>query len=513
MAVVGLSIPSEIAGVKIPPVSLDDLMNPTRLQELAVELCARTGTHAAGLDGVIEQAERVYNVLDKGCGSVSRTCSTLVATSEAITEIQAEMRPVMPLINAVENPVAAFECLSKESFAACIQVAEHILGLSTVLQSIGDVLKDVRAAFEELAKAAQPIVDKVREVLEDVEVANQFGTAMNLTQALLGVDDFFAHLEALNKELLDIKDILTPFLKDLEHRTFSPEVVDAMVHGKTWQQVVDAIRRFWPAWTQSQELYNTARGFACESLGQSRTAWESFRTCIQSCSDEVPSWLKDVEDPLCDAKEPHAVDVQEAPAGTGALAALLPTNEAGANSLAERCCESAVRLCGVQEAPAGMGALAALLPTSEAGANSPAKRFCESAVRLCGGGARVNPRLLVLLLHLILVLIAGMYTKGFFGVKTVKSVKCVKQLETPVSFECSGEQGFCAAEMQKCFDVNDYDGDGIPDSIDEDDDNDGIPDFKDIDNDGNGIPDMFEKKSEKRDMFVSCVARPHDDEH
>lgn len=251
----------------------------------------------------------------------------------------------MPLFNVVENPVAAFQSLSKESLATCIQVAEHIIGLSTVLKSIGVVLKDVLAAFEELAKAAQPIVDKVKEALE--EVANQFGTAMNLKGALLGVDDFFSHLAVLVQELLDIKGTLTPLLKDLEKGRY----MDIATFGvEKWQQVVDAMRRLWPAWTQSQKLYNTASGFASESIGQSRAAWESFRTCVHACCEEVhagvPSWLSDSEDPLRDAKEPRAVNVQEAPTGTGALAALLPTSEAGANSPFGRCCVSAVRLCG-----------------------------------------------------------------------------------------------------------------------------------------------------------------------
>jgi len=92
------------------------------------------------------------------------------------------------------------------------------------------------------------------------------------------------------------------------------------------------------------------------------------------------------------------------------------------------------------------------------------------------------------------------------------TVKCVKQGDTPFTFECRGEQGFCAFEWKKCLDSEDSDGDGIPDSVDSDDDNDGIPDSKDADDDGDGIPDVKEKKTEKKDLHVACVAFPKRDE-
>ena len=42
--------------------------------------------------------------------------------------------------------------------------------------------------------------------------------------------------------------------------------------------------------------------------------------------------------------------------------------------------------------------------------------------------------------------------------------------------------------------IQDTDGDGIPDYLDDDDDNDGIPDYLDDDADGNGIDDDEEGK-------------------
>jgi len=52
----------------------------------------------------------------------------------------------------------------------------------------------------------------------------------------------------------------------------------------------------------------------------------------------------------------------------------------------------------------------------------------------------------------------------------------------------------------------DTDGDGIPDSIDEDDDNDGIPDYLDEDDDGDGILDLLEGVSDEVSVFDQYFA-------
>jgi len=342
MASLRLPFPSEVAGVAIPPVTPDDVTPATWLKELAVEVAMHAGARAAGSDAAIEQAERVYHVLGKGCSSVRRVLGTLAATADAIAEVQGEMTPVMPLFNAARNPIAAFESLDKDSLATCIRAVEHILNLATVLLSIGDVLKDVGVAFEVLSKAAQPIIDKVNDVLD--EFTDLFVTAMDFQRALHGLEVFSEQLVWLVKELLHIKGVLAPILKDLEQGYLLPSL-DAET-----RKVLDAMHRFGPAWTQNQKLYNIGRFFACESLGKARIAWESFQTCVKSCCDgiqvDVPSWLGDSEDPLRDVIQPQLVAVQVAPGGIDALDVLLPTSELDASSFTASCCHSAVRACG-----------------------------------------------------------------------------------------------------------------------------------------------------------------------
>merc|ERR1719375_2169820 len=102
-----LPIPSEIAGVKIPSVTLGDLSNTSKLEQLAAKTAVDAGAHAAGMDGVVDQAEQVYKILGAGCDRVKGSCSALVAAADSITNIQGEMGPLMPLLRAQEDPVAA----------------------------------------------------------------------------------------------------------------------------------------------------------------------------------------------------------------------------------------------------------------------------------------------------------------------------------------------------------------------------------------------------------------------
>merc|ERR1712032_1619772 len=102
-------------------------------------------------------AEQVYCAFGKGCCSlVGRACGTLGSSSDAIAAIQKQMM-LVPLASSGD-----LADTGDESVTICRDAAESILGLLTVLQSIGDVLEDVRATFEEFAKAVQVIVDKVR---------------------------------------------------------------------------------------------------------------------------------------------------------------------------------------------------------------------------------------------------------------------------------------------------------------------------------------------------------------
>lgn len=61
--------------------------------------------------------------------------------------------------------------------------------------------------------------------------------------------------------------------------------------------------------------------------------------------------------------------------------------------------------------------------------------------------------------------------------------------------------------VEKAEAKRDFDGDGIPDSEDDDDDNDGIPDAEDNDDDNDGIPDDEDDDDNYKDEIWRSVLK------
>lgn len=319
-----LSLPSEIAGVKIPNISVGDLTDVNKLESLATDIAINAGAHAAGLDGALDSAKQVHEVLKQGSEAVGSSCKVMTAGAVSIGNIQKDMQSVMPLLLAKQDPVSAWQNFTKDNFSKCIKVVEHVLSLSNVMDVIGTVLQQVWKAFAALEKSAQPLVDKVKEVLE--EAANMLAKALHMDSAAGGgvVDDFCGKMAGLSKDLGEMKGTLQPILDAWE---LSNWVTVAAFGYQRWHDVVNCMQRFWPVWEQIQSLFNTGRGLGVSALGHSKAAWDEFSSFVEALCDfmkiSVPDWLGKDANPLANIQEPPKVTVERKPPATGLVQKLM----------------------------------------------------------------------------------------------------------------------------------------------------------------------------------------------
>lgn len=319
-----LSLPTEIAGVKIPQISVSDLTDINKLESLATDIAVSAGAHAAGLDGTLDSAKQVHEVLKQGLEAVGSSCKVMTAGAVSIGNIQKDMLSVMPLLLAKQDPVSAWQKFTKDNFRTCIKVIEHVLCLSNVIDVIGKVLQQVWKAFAALEKSAQPLVDKVKEVLE--EAANMLAKALHMDSALSGgvVDDFCRKVDGLSKDLGDMKGTLQPILDAWECSNW---VTVAAFGYQRWHDVVNCMQGFWPVWEKIQSLFNRGRGLGISALCHSKAAWDEFSSFVETlCSFmqlSVPDWLGKDANPLASIQEPPEVTVEKKPPATGLVQKLM----------------------------------------------------------------------------------------------------------------------------------------------------------------------------------------------
>jgi len=208
---------------------------------------------------------------------------------------------------------AAFSKLSKDNLNACIGIIEHVLSLGKLLDTIGKLLHAVREAFEQLLTSAQPIIDKVKKVLE--EIAEQFRTSLQLKKNLSGIERFFEDNTALVNDLADMSDKLGPILKACDSQDFASV---AVFGAQRWDDVVSTLQRLMPAWEETQGLYNKSRAFGATSLEKTTAAWDSFTSMMKEVCDElnvsIPEWLSVDANPLAGVVAPPSVEVEASPA-------------------------------------------------------------------------------------------------------------------------------------------------------------------------------------------------------
>eukprot|EP00930_Biecheleria_cincta_P031018 TRINITY_DN2149_c0_g1_i1.p1 TRINITY_DN2149_c0_g1~~TRINITY_DN2149_c0_g1_i1.p1 ORF type:complete len:431 (-),score=112.95 TRINITY_DN2149_c0_g1_i1:250-1482(-) len=319
-----LPMPSEIAGVKIPPISIGDLTDVNKLQGLATDVAINAGAHAAGLDGALDSAKQVHEVLKKGLEAVGSSCKIMSAGAESIGNIQKDMQPVMPLLLAKQDPVSAWQNFSKDNFSKCVKVIEHVLSLSNVMDTIGKVLQQVWQAFAALEKSAKPLVDKVKEAL--AEAADLLAKSLNIDRALgaNAADTFTKNTAEISKGLAEMKGKLQPILDAWNGSSWA--TVAAFGYQR-WQDIVKCMQGFWPLWEKSQSFFNTGRGLGVSALGHSKAAWGEFSSFVEKICGfmqiSVPDWLSKDANPLADIQEPPEVTVAKKPQAAGLVQKLM----------------------------------------------------------------------------------------------------------------------------------------------------------------------------------------------
>lgn len=311
------NIPTQIAGIPIPQ-EIPDLDELKDLAGKAAELAA------AGFDGLAAltgQAEVVKDVVGKGATTVKGSCNALGGAASAVTTIQKVLEPVMPLMCARDNPVAAWQMLTKENLDTCVKVIKDVLGLSDLLKAIAEVLGKVKEAFVAIKDAAQPIVDKVMEFLADV--AQEFASALHLDDALSGMVEFFERMVSLVTELGDIGNVLGPICDAWGDNDWGS--VGGLITEK-WEEMMDAFSRFMPAWESGQELYNQAKGFAGNALSKAVSLCASFAKLVEQLfkqlSMDTPEWATGLVAILAGVLAPPGVDIQRKPKANPAVAAV-----------------------------------------------------------------------------------------------------------------------------------------------------------------------------------------------
>lgn len=302
-------LPSEICGVKIPKVSMEDLTDVDKLKGLATNVAISAGAHATGLDGVLDSSKDVHNVLQRGSKAVGNGCNVLAAGAESIGSIQTAMAPLMPLFNAKNDPVGAFKEMNQKNLEGCLDIIRHVLSLQTLLDTVGKILHEVVDAFSLLKKSAQPLVDKVKEVLQSI--ADNFESSLNFEGCLTGIETFFSELAKTVSELSDISAVLKPILDGCEEKHYADA---AVFGGQRWEEVMDALQRFLPAWDQVQKLYNKSQVFSAKTHANAGPAWDSFAALIEQICGylkvPVPEWMSTEENPLKDTIVPGAVEIK-----------------------------------------------------------------------------------------------------------------------------------------------------------------------------------------------------------
>lgn len=317
-------MPSEIAGVKIPEISIADLTDVNKLQSLATDVAINAGAHAAGLDGALDSARQVHEVLKQGSEAVGSSCKVMSAGAESISNIQKDMQSVMPLLLAKQDPVSAWQHFTKDSFSKCVKVIEHVLSLSKVMDVIGKVLQQVWNAFTALEKTAKPLVDRVKEVLE--QAADLLAKSLNMDRALGAgaADTFCGNMAGLSKELGEMKGKLQPILDAWEDSNWATV---ATFGYQRWQDIANCMQGFWPVWEKTQNFFNMGRGLGVSALHHSSAAWAGLSSFVEQLCGfmqiSVPDWLGKDANPLADIQEPPEVTVEKKPQATGLVQKLM----------------------------------------------------------------------------------------------------------------------------------------------------------------------------------------------
>jgi hypothetical protein len=234
------------------------------------------------------------------------------------------MQSVMPLFLAKQDPVSAWQNFTKDNFSNCVKVIEHVLSLSNVMDVIGKVLRQIWNTFAALEKSAKPLVERVKEVLE--QAADLLAKSLNMDRALGAgaADTFCRNMAGLSKELGEMKGKLQPILDAWEDSNWA--TVAAFGYQR-WQDIVNCMQSFWPVWEKTQNFFNMGRGLGVSALHHSNAAWGGFSSFVEQLCGfmqiSVPDWVGKDANPLSDIQEPPEVTVEKKSQATGLLQTLM----------------------------------------------------------------------------------------------------------------------------------------------------------------------------------------------